>query len=141
MFKAVWYNKKLPDIGTKWFYLNFYTHNINCYQIFRDGDQKPKVEHIQTRAEYLLKSLPKLVSNSPVKSGRKKRKPDIRTYYEDESPKATKTKKKKSKKESSEITEWNEEIFAKVSIIYFSLPKLHLQYCKMINNTNDEEMQ
>jgi len=65
---------------------------------------KPRPEHLQTRAEYLLKNLPKLVSKSPVKQPKKKEKKekDIREFYDgDEDKKKSKKSSKKSSKSKS----------------------------------------
>jgi len=44
--------------------------NLPLPQISLEGDLKPKAEHLQTRAEYLLRNLAKLVSKSPEKAKR-----------------------------------------------------------------------
>ncbi|KAL5259223.1 hypothetical protein ACHWQZ_G009620 [Mnemiopsis leidyi] len=77
-----------------------------------DSEGKPRQEHLQTRAEYLLKNLPKLTTKSPTKAPKKKEKrekkkkkepdEDIREYFEEKPAKSKRTKRTKKKEEEEE---------------------------------------
>ena len=83
------------------------------FQIFpSDSEGKPRQEHLQTRAEYLLKNLPKLMTKSPTKAPKKKEKKekkkkkepdeDIREYFEEKPTKSKRSKRAKKKEEAEE---------------------------------------
>lgn len=83
-----------------------------------DSEGKPRPEHLQTRAEYLLKNLNKLISKSPTKTPKKKGKrdrkakkdqPDLTEYFEEKPAKSTRKKRESKKKEKEVPVEVEEE--------------------------------
>ncbi|XP_063679146.1 chromodomain-helicase-DNA-binding protein 1-like isoform X2 [Bolinopsis microptera] len=81
-----------------------------------DSEGKPRPEHLTTRAEYLLKNLPKLMTKSPTKAPKKKERKsrkkkkeepeeDIREFFEENKPTKSRRKKRTKKEDQDEVEE------------------------------------
>ena len=108
------------------------------FQIFpADSEGKPRPEHLTTRAEYLLKNLPKLMTKSPTKAPKKKERKsrkkkkeepeeDIREFFEENKPTKSRRKKRTKKEDPDEVedvkqteapAECSDVVFKKVKIV------------------------